>query len=39
MQKVKDFFIRHKGLDPTCSHIEAVKIFKKMNDKKELKLS
>jgi hypothetical protein len=24
----KNFYILHKGLDPTCSHIEAVKLFK-----------
>jgi len=24
----KNFYILHKGLNPTCSHLEAVKLFK-----------
>jgi hypothetical protein len=24
----KYFYVNHKGLDPTCSHLEAVKLFK-----------
>jgi|APSaa5957512535_1039671.scaffolds.fasta_scaffold16307_2 hypothetical protein len=23
----KYFYVNHKGLDPTCSHLEAVKLF------------